>query len=63
MSCKLKRLSLPHDTLNQEVGQLPSKTTSDVTFSVILCLHSPRQNRLLYLPYSHESLHMEATEI
>lgn len=54
MSCKLKKLSLSGepggDTLNQELeGQLPPKPTADVTFSVVLCLHSPRQNRLLYL--------------
>lgn len=67
MSCKFKRLSLPReqggDTLNQDlVGHLwhPSK---DVTFLVILCPHSLGRNRLLYLPYFHESLHMEPSEI
>lgn len=67
MSCKFKRLSLPceqgGDTLNQDlVGHLwhPSK---DVTFLVILCPQSPGRNRLLYLPYFHESLHMEPSEI
>lgn len=68
MSCKFKKLSLSGEaggvTLNQELeGQLPPKPTVDVTFLVVLCLHSPRQNRLLYLPSSHESLHVEATEI
>lgn len=71
MSCKFKRLSLPReqdgDTLNQDlVGHLwhPSKSTSDVTFLIILCPYSPEWNRLLYLPYFHDvSLHMEPTEI
>lgn len=70
MSCKFKRLSLPReqggDTLNLDlVGHLwhPSKPTSGVTFLVILCSHSPRRNRLLYLPYFHESLPMGPTEI
>lgn len=70
MSCKLKRLSVPReqdrDTLNQDlVGHLwhPSKPTSEVTFLMILCSHNPGRNRLLYLPYFHEPLHMGPTEI